>query len=60
MKQCKECEFYNEDYDKMEQSDTEPVESEQKEQHFCPLFPDGIPDEIIKDRTQCEFCVKRK
>lgn len=60
MKQCKQCEFYDEAFDEMEQSDVEIKGSEQTETHYCPLFPDGIPDDIIHGKKACEYCVKRK
>ena len=60
MKQCKNCEFYDEKFDELEQSDVEIIGSEAKEVHFCPLFPDGIPNEIVQDERDCEYRVKRK
>jgi hypothetical protein len=52
--QCLKCIFFDEEFDRLHQNDFI-KEDEEKEVHYCPAFPDGIPDPIWKgDKSHTE------
>ena len=58
MKQCKQCVFKDEIFDRLHQSDVIVEGEEPKEEHFCLQYREGIPTEIIEDEAECDFMVK--
>ncbi len=56
MKQCENCDFYNERFDTMQQSDVIRV-GDNTETHYCCLFPNGIPEKIANDEIACNHRV---
>ena len=49
MNQCSKCLFYDEEFDNMHQDDV--VSEDSNEVHYCPAFPEGIPEEIWTDKV---------
>lgn len=57
MKQCKDCLFYDELFDRIYQSDILVEGEEEREIHFCTQYHsgDGIPKHIVEDKVECEY-----
>ncbi len=53
MKQCENCDVYDEQYDMMHQSDVIRI-GDNTETHYCHLFPNGIPEKIANDEIACD------
>ena len=58
MDQCKNCVFYDEEYDLMNQPDTI-VEGKTVEKHFCIQYRNGILQDIVEDVTPCDFHIDK-
>lgn len=56
MKQCEKCIFYDAEFDSLRQSgDDIAIEGqENEEKHFCRMFDDTIPAEVVKDEKECK------
>lgn len=56
MKQCRECIFYDAEYDELRQSGDDIIIDGQQsqEKHYCRLYDQGIDERIITDKVKCE------
>lgn len=53
---CDSCLFYNKEYDfSIQQFDDVPKIGNELETHFCPMYLEGIPNEIYYDNGDCEY-----
>ena len=55
MEQCKICVFYDPEFDAMSQSDVviDGVDVEERNEHFCSHYRQGIPTKIIEGKQEC-------
>lgn len=56
--QCKNCPFYDSEYDQMKQSwdDVVIVGNEKPtEQHYCRMYETAIDKNIINDKEKCKY-----
>lgn len=61
MAYCEECMMYNENFSEfvaMHQDST--PENEKPKEHFCYIFPEGIPEEYWNGEKLCPCIVSRK
>lgn len=61
MKQCKQCIFYDKEYDILRQSGDDIIieGQDEVEKHFCRQCDKAIDNEIILDNKICERCISK-
>ncbi|MDE6730614.1 MAG: hypothetical protein K2J71_07555, partial [Oscillospiraceae bacterium] len=62
MEQCKTCEFYDEDFDRMMiQHDDILIEGEEeRERHYCSVWHDWVSASIFYGKEKCEKYWKKE
>lgn len=51
--QCINCPFKDDEYNLYKRGDTIVIGKKKKE--YCGMFDKGIPQQIVKDKVQCEY-----
>ena len=66
MEQCKNCIFFDKEYDELRQEYNDVVYAQQeiKEKHFCRLYWDitqggVIPQEVWENKVKCKYFVSK-
>ena len=61
MEECKKCKRYRKEYDDFYAmfDDELIVNKPKKRKHYCPMYKNGMPDEIVDDKEKCEFFERR-
>lgn len=52
MENCKNCIFYDVEYDNLIQSGNDKTN---KEKYYCRMWKDGIPTDISNDKIKCKY-----
>ena len=54
MENCKNCIFYDLEYDELRQSGNDVIKDSNANNHYCRMCKDGIPEEVWNKKTKCQ------
>jgi len=59
MESCSKCALYNERYDEFQKNHVDTEIRENPDLHFCCIYDESIPTDIVKDKEACDHMIKK-